>query len=127
MSLAGTDVLRGLTSDCVHCGFCLPTCPTSPLWSEEMDSPRGRIQLIEARLDGTVSLPSNSTATVPGHSTSSALGTNWERMSAATMDAGSPLSATSVPAAAGTGWRRRLTRAISASLPCEPHTSLPRS
>jgi glycolate oxidase iron-sulfur subunit len=63
LSLAGTDVLRGLTSDCVHCGFCLPTCPTYQLWSEEMDSPRGRIQLIEARLDGTVSL----TATVVEH------------------------------------------------------------
>ena len=50
------DVLRSLTSDCVHCGFCLPTCPTYLLWSEEMDSPRGRIQLMEAHLDGTISL-----------------------------------------------------------------------
>ena len=50
------DVLRSLTSDCVHCGFCLPTCPTYLLWSEEMDSPRGRIQLMESHLDGTISL-----------------------------------------------------------------------
>ena len=50
------DVLRSLTSDCVHCGFCLPTCPTYLLWSEEMDSPRGRIQLMEALLDGTIAL-----------------------------------------------------------------------
>ena len=28
MSIADSDVLRALTSDCVHCGFCLPTCPT---------------------------------------------------------------------------------------------------
>jgi glycolate oxidase iron-sulfur subunit len=49
-------VLREHIRDCVHCGFCLPTCPTYVLWSEEMDSPRGRIQLMEARLDGTVGL-----------------------------------------------------------------------
>jgi glycolate oxidase iron-sulfur subunit len=49
-------MLREYTKDCVHCGFCLPTCPTYVLWSEEMDSPRGRIQLMEARLDGTVGL-----------------------------------------------------------------------
>jgi glycolate oxidase iron-sulfur subunit len=49
-------MIRELTADCVHCGFCLPTCPTYVLWSEEMDSPRGRIHLMDARLDGTVAL-----------------------------------------------------------------------
>jgi glycolate oxidase iron-sulfur subunit len=49
-------VIREHIEDCVHCGFCLPTCPTYLLWSEEMDSPRGRIHLMEARLDGTVEL-----------------------------------------------------------------------
>ena len=49
-------MIRELTSDCVHCGFCLPTCPTYALWGEEMDSPRGRIQLMEAQLDGTIAL-----------------------------------------------------------------------
>ena len=43
-----------LLQRCVHCGFCLPACPTYQLWGEEMDSPRGRIHLMDARLDGTI-------------------------------------------------------------------------
>ncbi|HEX7268184.1 MAG TPA: heterodisulfide reductase-related iron-sulfur binding cluster, partial [Streptosporangiaceae bacterium] len=44
--------LRSAASDCVHCGFCLPACPTYQLWGEEMDSPRGRIHLMTQALDG---------------------------------------------------------------------------
>jgi len=45
-----------LIADCVHCGFCLPSCPTYVLWHEEMDSPRGRILLMGALEDGSIEL-----------------------------------------------------------------------
>jgi glycolate oxidase iron-sulfur subunit len=48
---------RELIADCVHCGFCLPTCPTyGPLWQQEMDSPRGRIYLMGGLVDGSIPL-----------------------------------------------------------------------
>ena len=49
-------MIEELTKACVHCGFCLPTCPTYVLWSEEMDSPRGRIQLMEKTAQGALTL-----------------------------------------------------------------------
>jgi len=47
---------RELLDDCVHCGFCLPTCPTYSLWGEEMDSPRGRILLMDLADKGEIAL-----------------------------------------------------------------------
>jgi glycolate oxidase iron-sulfur subunit len=47
---------RDLLDDCVHCGFCLPTCPTYQLWGEEMDSPRGRIYLMDLAEKGEIGL-----------------------------------------------------------------------
>ena len=43
-------------NDCVHCGFCLPACPTYVLWGEEMDSPRGRIYMMRKAVDGEAPL-----------------------------------------------------------------------
>jgi glycolate oxidase iron-sulfur subunit len=43
-------------NECVHCGFCLPACPTYLLWHEEMDSPRGRIYLMKMGLEGAAKM-----------------------------------------------------------------------
>ena len=42
-------------SACVHCGFCLPVCPTYQVLGEEMDSPRGRIYIMKAALEDEIS------------------------------------------------------------------------
>ena len=51
-----------LLADCVHCGFCLSTCPTYLLWGEEMDSPRGRIQLMKMASTGDIGMTDTFTA-----------------------------------------------------------------
>jgi glycolate oxidase iron-sulfur subunit len=56
-------VERKLIDECVHCGFCLPACPTYRSWGNEMDSPRGRIYLMRALSEGQVPL----SATVVRH------------------------------------------------------------
>ena len=47
----GQEADRILRS-CVHCGFCIATCPTYQLLGDELDSPRGRIYLIKQMLEG---------------------------------------------------------------------------
>jgi len=49
---SGLAHVQGLIDECVHCGFCLPACPTYALWGQEMDSPRGRIHLVSQLVSG---------------------------------------------------------------------------
>jgi glycolate oxidase iron-sulfur subunit len=48
--------LEPLIDKCVHCGFCLSTCPSYLLLGQEMDSPRGRIYMMKAGLSGRLSM-----------------------------------------------------------------------
>ena len=60
---ASLEPLQPLMDKCVHCGFCLPTCPSYLLNGQEMDSPRGRIYLMRGGLENRVEM----SAAVVGH------------------------------------------------------------
>jgi glycolate oxidase iron-sulfur subunit len=47
---------KAIIEQCVHCGFCLPVCPTYVLWGQEMDSPRGRIYLMKMASEGAAEM-----------------------------------------------------------------------
>lgn len=50
------NAMAHAVESCVHCGFCLPACPTYLTLGEEMDSPRGRILLMKGVLEGELEL-----------------------------------------------------------------------
>ena len=54
--LASLSSLQPLADTCVHCGFCLPTCPSYLVLGQEMDSPRGRIYLMRAAIEQRTTL-----------------------------------------------------------------------
>ena len=49
---AAGEEAKAIVGNCVHCGFCLATCPTYQLLGDELDGPRGRIYLIKQVLEG---------------------------------------------------------------------------
>ena len=48
--------MRGGIDACVHCGFCLQSCPTYLTLEDENDSPRGRVLLMRSALEGTLGI-----------------------------------------------------------------------
>ena len=55
-AFAALTPLEPLMDKCVHCGFCLPACPSYVLLGQEMDSPRGRIYTMRAGAEARIAM-----------------------------------------------------------------------
>ena len=64
LQFVGLDIpSKADLQNCIHCGFCLPACPTYIATGHELESPRGRLHLISGVLDGRI----DATDRVLGH------------------------------------------------------------
>lgn len=101
---------RELLDDCVHCGFCLPTCPTYLLDGKETESPRGRIYLMdlaergELPLDSTLAGPIDSCLGCMACVTACPSGVQYDRL----LEATRPQIERNVPRAPADALFRRL-------------------
>src|SRR2546423_2490977 len=101
----------GVIGKCVHCGFCLATCPTYELLGDELDSPRGRIYLMKQMLEGAAvsqrtQLHLDRCLTCRACETTCPSGVQYGKL----VDIGRALVDERVPRSFAETWRRRLLR-----------------
>jgi glycolate oxidase iron-sulfur subunit len=103
---------------CVHCGFCLATCPTYNILGDELDSPRGRIYLMKQMLEGApvtarTQLHLDRCLTCRACETTCPSGVEYGRL----VDIGRDLVDKKVPRSAGDRFRRWLMKRVFPSRP----------
>jgi len=106
----GREADRILRS-CVHCGFCLATCPTYQLLGDELDSPRGRIYLMKQMMEGhevtaRTQLHLDRCLTCRNCETTCPSGVEYGKL----LDIGRHMVEERVPRSAGERWLRRILR-----------------
>jgi glycolate oxidase iron-sulfur subunit len=104
---------EGILRRCVHCGFCLATCPTYNLLGDELDSPRGRIYLMKQMLEGApvterTQLHLDRCLTCRACETTCPSGVEYGRL----VDIGRDLIEQKVPRSSGDRFRRWLMRRV---------------